>query len=71
MYNFFKILCYLCIFRLKQLATLLMLFGLILVLLSMLCLCLALGEAINEIFRDFQIRAPVEHDGKGSIDHEH
>ena len=58
------------IFRLKQLATLLMLsfiLGLILVLLSILCL----GEAINEIFDDFQIRAPVEHDGKGSIDHDY
>ena len=66
------------IFRLTQLATLLMLsfilgliLGVILVLL-LLILCLhCLGDAINEIFGDFQIRAPVEHDGKGSIDHDY
>ena len=74
MYNFFKILCYLYIFRLKQLAALLMLFlvfGLILVLLLILCLGDTIWEYCNEIFGDFLIRAPVENDGKGSVDHEH
>ena len=42
----------------------------ILLILVLLILCLGdiIWENCNRIFDDFLIRAPVEHDGKGSID---
>ena len=62
------IVCNLCIFRLAQLSMLVIF--LILVLL-ILCLGDIIWENCNEIFGDFLTRAPVQHDGKDNIDHEH
>ena len=45
----------------------------ILLILVLLILCLGdiIWENCNRTFDDFLIRAPVEHDRKGSIDYEH
>ena len=58
----------LCIFRLVQLFM-----SVIILILVLLILCLGdiIWENCNEIFGDFLTRAPVQHDGKDNIDHEH